>query len=372
MGLYLHIPFCRSKCFYCGFYSLASLQLKEAYLKALLLEMPLRREKQWETPFDTLYFGGGTPSYLDCFDLEMLLNQLGKTYRFTSNLEASIEVNPEDVTKEKLHGLKKMGFNRITFGVQSFDDHILKRINRNHTAGQALHAIETAKSCGFDNLGLDLIVGLPGSNMKNLERELKMANDLEMDHISVYILSLDSNSVFEKLSEKGKFKPLDEEQIIAQYLYVSDFLKDKGYDHYEISNFAKNSKYSRHNVSYWQQKPYLGLGVAAHSYDLVSRQWNVPYIKKYIDGLNNGHLEFEREVLTEDNKFNEYLMTNLRTMWGIDMAYLKENYHKGWKAIEHRLEYYETQGLAKREGERWRLTERAWLVSDDIFSELFM
>ena len=372
MGLYIHIPFCRNKCFYCGFYSVASLQLKEAYLKALLQEMDIRKREGWDTPFETLYLGGGTPSYLACSELEKLLDKTYRIWGWAPSIEASIEMNPEDVTKEKLHGYKQLGFNRLTLGVQSFNDQILKRINRNHSALQARKAVEMAKDGGFDNVGIDLIIGLPGSSIKQLEEDLKIVTSLEIDHISVYILSLDSNSVFEKLSAKGKFKPLHEEELIEQYLWTSNYLKDIGYEHYEISNFAKNFKYSKHNTSYWQQKPYMGLGVAAHSYDLNARQWNVSHLKSYIEGLNEGVLHFEKEILTEENKFNEYLMTNLRTMWGIDLTYLRDSYPRGWERIISKLGEYESKGLAIGEGNRWRLTERAWLVSDSIFMDLFM
>ena len=185
-------------------------------------------------------------------------------------------------------------------------------------------------------------------------------------------LSLDSNSVFEKLSMKGKYQPLDENELIQQYLWASNYLKEAGYEHYEISNFAKNFKYSKHNTSYWQQKSYLGVGAAAHSYDLNSRQWNVSHIKRYIEGLSNGVLYSEKETLTDENKFNEYMMTNLRTMWGIDLLYLQSVYPKNWESVSSKLQRYESKGLALREGNRWRLTEAAWLISDDIFVELFM
>lgn len=372
MGLYIHIPFCRSKCFYCGFYSVASLQLKESYLKALLLEMDMRKEYCQEKMSDTLYFGGGTPSYLATRELEMIMNQIDKIWDVNEILEVSIEVNPEDATVEKLTELQGLGFNRITIGVQSFDDRILKRIHRNHTANQGIQAVEKAKACGFTNIGIDLIIGLPGSDIRSLERDFEIVRDLDISHVSVYILSLDSNSVFEKLSVKGRFESLDEEKVIKHYLWVSDYLKSIGYEHYEISNFAKEFKYSHHNVSYWQQKPYIGLGAAAHSYDLLSRQWNVAHLKKYIDSLNKGYLDFEKEILTEENKFNEYLMTNLRTMWGIDEEYLRVNYPIWWEKVEKKINIYESQGIFRRVGKRRRLVEQAWLVSDRIFGELFV
>lgn len=372
MGVYVHIPFCRNKCFYCGFYSVASMQLKTAYVKALLNEIGRRKEYLKENKVSTLYFGGGTPSYLDEVELEMIMDKIHKTWSIDKDAEYSIEVNPEDATLAKLTGLHRLGVNRLTIGVQSFHDDILKRINRTHDVKQAKQAIENAKVGGFDNIGIDLIIGLPGSNLMDLEQDLKNVRDLDINHVSVYILSLDSNSVFEKLSEKGKFQPLDDDLLAEQYLLVSDYLKSIGYEHYEISNFAKNSKYSRHNTSYWQQKPYVGLGASAHSYDLVSRQWNVAHLKKYIDSLNNGFLDYEKELLTRSDQFNEYLMTNFRTMWGINPHDLKNKYPDWWDQLEKKLIGYEQLGLMQISEDKIRLTERGWLLSDGIFSELFV
>ncbi|MDE5610756.1 MAG: radical SAM family heme chaperone HemW [Odoribacter sp.] len=371
-GVYVHIPFCRSKCFYCGFYSIASMRLKDDYLKALLMEMELRKDYLSSREVATLYFGGGTPSCLDEVELKMVCDKIRETWLIQPDAECSIEVNPEDATPQKLAGFRRLGFNRITIGIQSFNDDVLKRINRTHTAEQAVRAVEMAKVSGFDNIGIDLIIGLPGSDVAELKRDLRKADDLEVDHISVYMLSVDSQSVFEKLSEKGRFQPLDDDLLAEQYLMVSDYLKGRGYEHYEISNFAKNAKYSRHNTSYWQQKPYIGLGAAAHSYDLISRQWNIAHVRKYINGLNNNVLNFEKEELTDSNRYNECLMTNLRTMWGIDLHYLKNTFSAYWDGLTERLEAYEARELMKTEGGRIRMTERGWLLSDGIFSELFV
>ncbi|MDE7373838.1 MAG: radical SAM family heme chaperone HemW [Odoribacter sp.] len=371
-GIYVHIPFCRSKCFYCGFYSVASMRLKEYYLKALLREMELRKDYLPEREVATLYFGGGTPSCLDEAELEMVCDKMRGIWSIRADAECSIEVNPEDATPQKLAGFRRLGFNRITIGVQSFNDNVLKQINRTHTAEQAVRAVEMAKESGVDNIGIDLIIGLPGSDVAELKRDLRNAGDLEVDHISVYMLSVDSQSVFEKLSEKGRFQPLDDDLLAEQYLMMSDYLKGRGYEHYEISNFAKNAKYSRHNTSYWQQKPYIGLGAAAHSYDQVSRQWNVAHIRKYVDGLNNNTLYFEKEELTNLDRYNEYLMTNFRTVWGIDLPYLKSAYPAQWDGLSEKLEGYVARGLMKTDGGRIRMTERGWLLSDGIFSELFV
>lgn len=372
MGIYVHIPFCRNKCFYCGFYSVASLQLKDAYIKALCREIELRKDYLPEKDMTTLYFGGGTPSYLDESELELVVDKIHKIWTLDERSERSIEINPEDVTSDKLTAFRNLGFNRLTIGIQSFNDSVLKRINRTHSASQAIQSVERAMAFGFDNIGIDLIIGLPGSHLKDLEYDLNMINHLGIAHISVYILSIDSNSVFQKLSEKGKFKPQDDDALAEQYLMVSEYLKNMGYEHYEISNFARNSKYSRHNTSYWQQKPYIGLGASAHSYDLQSRQWNVSHLKHYIDSLNNNQLSFEKEILTSEDQFNEYIMTNFRTMWGIEPDYLSRTFPEWWRSIQPKLDLYLEQGLLIPQEHRLRMTERGWLVSDGLFSELFV
>lgn len=371
MGIYVHIPFCRSKCYYCGFYSVSSFQFKDVYIQALMREIELRKEYLPQKEVSTLYFGGGTPSILSESELGMIVSTIHKTWNLSSLQEASIEMNPEDVCPEKLVALRKLGFNRLTIGVQSFNDAVLKRINRTHDSRKALQAIENAVKSGFDNIGIDLIIGLPGSTMRDLEYELETVSSLGIDHISVYILSVDSNSVFDKLSEKGKFQTQDDDVLADQYLMVSEYLKRLGYEHYEISNFAKNLKYSRHNMSYWQQKPYIGLGASAHSFDLHSRQWNAANINTYIKDISKGSLYFEKEVLTGIDKFNEYMMTNFRTSWGINTGYLSRDYPEWWVKAERKIALLCQAGLMLRLGDRIRMTERGWLVSDRIFTDLF-
>ncbi len=371
-GIYVHIPFCRSKCFYCGFYSVASLQLKEAYIKALCREMELRKEYLPEGPVSTLYFGGGTPSCLEEGELAGIMAGMDRYWDLSALRECSLEMNPEDADESKLRAFRRLGVNRLTIGVQSFDDTVLKRVNRTHSARQALEAIDKAHRSGFDNVGIDLIIGLPGSTPDDLLRELEMVKTLDISHISVYILSIDSNTVFEKLSERGKFSPQDNDLLAEQYLMMSDFLKNIGYEHYEISNFARDFKYSRHNTSYWQQVPYLGLGAAAHSYDGVSRQWNISHLKRYIDGLGEGVLLFDKEEIDDRDRFNEYLMTNFRTMWGIDTGCLAAAFPGWWGEVSRKFGGYVERGLMLEEGGRMRLTERGWLLSDGICSDLFV
>lgn len=373
MGIYVHIPFCRNKCFYCGFYSVASLQWREAYIQALCREMEWRKNYLPTNKVASLYFGGGTPSLFSKEELEVIVHKIHKTWTFDADAEYSIEMNPEDVTPDKLNVLKHLGFNRITIGVQSFNNDILKRINRKHTGQMAIEAVERAVQSGFPNTGIDLIIGLPGDSPEDLESDLKVVSSLPISHISVYILSIDSNSVFEKLSQKGKFRAQEDDVLADSYLMISEYLKNIGFEHYEISNFAKDSRYSLHNTSYWQQLPYIGLGAAAHSYNGSSRQWNVANVKTYIESINKGFLDFEKEELTLKDKYNEYLMTNFRTYWGINRNDLIQMQSLWWENTERKIQSYIRQGLMEINSDgRIRMTESGWLLSDAVLAELFV
>ncbi len=372
MGIYVHVPFCRSKCYYCGFYSLASSSWKKEYVEALVREIRMRKNYLGGEPVRTLYFGGGTPSWLAADELEAIVAALEEHFGLGAVTEQTLEANPEDVVTEKLRLWKDLGFNRLSMGIQSFNEEVLRRMNRAHSSQQAIQAVERAARCGFENISIDLMIGFPGDDCRNWQEELKEVNYLPVSHVSVYMLSIDSNTVFEKLWRKGQFKPLDEDAMADQYLWVSGYLKSIGFEHYEISNFAKNSKYSVHNTSYWQQKKYIGFGPAAHSFDLVSRQWNVAHLKNYIDALNRGCLDFEKELLTEKDQYNEYLMTNLRTRWGISPAYLQARFPEFWKTAVSKWPLYEKNGWVRTDERRICLTEKGWLVSDELFRELFI
>lgn len=372
MGVYVHIPFCRSKCFYCGFYSLASTRLKAEFVNAFCREVDLRKDYLSCNKVETLYFGGGTPSYLTVNEIGKMVQKLETEYHFAPFAERTIEMNPEDITTEKLAGLREMGFNRLSIGIQSFNDIVLKRINRNHTSREALEAVKKAMEGGFDNIGIDMIVGLPGYTTEDVEKDLQIVSSLGIQHISVYILSIDSNSVFQKLLEKGKFKPDNDDELAKRWQIVSDYLQDIGFEHYEISNFARDGKYARHNTSYWQQKEYIGFGPSAHSYNIHSRQWNVSNLKTYIDSLSNSLLKFDKEELSCKDKYNEYVMTNLRTMWGADLNFLSGQRGEGQEILERKINLYIERGYAVVEKGRLRLTEQGWLISDGIFSDLFI
>ena len=372
MGIYVHVPFCRSKCFYCGFYSVASLKLKEAYLGAIGREIDSRRDYLPEGNVRTLYFGGGTPSYLEQEDLKRIVRKLEENYSFMPRAERTIELNPEDLTREKLESIKELGFNRLSVGVQSFSDERLKQINRTHSGRQAVEGITPAASMGFDNISMDLMIGLPGQIGEELLADVDVASRLPVSHLSVYMLSIDSNTVFEFMVKQGKFKLEDEEVIAKRYQQVCERLKELGFEHYEISNFARDGKYSVHNTSYWQQKPYIGFGPSAHSYDLRSRQWNTANLKTYIDSLDSGGLSFEKEELTMVDLYNEYVMTNLRTMWGVKKERLQGDYAVFWNQVQDQLQKYLKSGDLLEERGRFRISESGWVVSDAILSDLFV
>ena len=351
MGIYVHVPFCRSKCFYCGFYSVAYLPRQE---------------------MNTLYFGGGTPSYLERGELERIIRKLEENYSFIPGMERTIELNPEDLMPEKLQGIKDLGFNRLSIGVQSFSDEQLKRINRTHSACQAIDGIALAAGMGFDNISMDLIIGLPGQTEEELLGDVEKASCLPIEHLSVYMLSIDPNTVFEHMVKRGEFRLEDEEVIAGRYQRVCERLKELGFEHYEISNFARNGKYSRHNISYWQQRPYIGFGPSAHSYDLHSRQWNTANLKTYIDHLNEGTLSFEKEELKPVDLYNEYVMTGLRTMWGVEKQKLEGDYTMFWEQVRDQVLKYESSGDLVEEGGRWKISETGWVISDAILSDLFV
>jgi len=350
----------------------ASLKLKEAYLAAVEQEIDLRQGYLPEGKVRTLYFGGGTPSCLERGDLERIVKKLEERYVFVPGAERTIELNPEDLTRDKLEGIKEMGFNRLSVGVQSFSDERLKRVNRTHSGRQAIEGIALAASMGFDNISMDLIIGLPGQAEDELLADVDTASRLPVSHLSVYMLSIDSNTVFEYMVKQGTLRPENEEVVAGRYGQVCERLRALGFEHYEISNFARDGKYSVHNTSYWQQKSYIGFGPSAHSYDLHSRQWNTANLKAYIDGLDAGRLVFEKEELTTRDLYNEYVMTNLRTMWGMDLREVERLFGECWKSGQEQVVKFLASGdLVVRDG-RLRMSEAGWVISDLIMSDLFV
>ena len=371
IGIYAHVPFCRSKCFYCGFYSVAAMGWKGECVGGMEREIALRSGYLPTRRAETLYFGGGTPSCLEREELERLVVALERQYAFAEGAERTIEVNPEDLTESRLLAFQELGFNRLSVGVQSFSDERLRQVNRRHTGRQAVAGVRLAAEMGFKNIGVDLMIGLPGQTEEELERDLETVGRLPVTHLSVYMLSIDAGTVFERMVARGEFRLEDEEVTAARYATVCRRAAEMGFEHYEVSNFARGGRYSRHNMAYWQGRPYVGFGPSAHSYDGRSRHWNVANVRRYVEGVERGEGWFEREVLGEDDLYNEFVMTGLRTKWGIDAGEAEKRFGRQWERAQGRLASYVASGDVERVGNRLRLTEAGWLVSDMVMADLF-
>jgi len=370
-SIYVHIPFCHSKCYYCGFHSVASLKDKTEMLKAIIEELALRKDYLNKEEIQSIYFGGGTPSILAASDINAILLKIKELHKISDEVEITIEANPEDLNKEYLEALRHTGINRISIGIQCLFDDILLFINRRHSSEEAIEAIHLAKKCGFDNISIDLIYGIPGLDSHKWGKTLKIVEDLPITHLSAYCLSIDDNTVFEHRLRKGDFIPLSDEECEDQYDTLTKWAKSNSFKHYEISNFCKDDHYSRHNNAYWQQKAYLGIGPGAHSYNKETRQWNFSNNKKYLDRIKRGTLPIEIEHLSKDDRFNEYVMTSLRTIWGIDKQIILQDF--GIKYYNHILEAIKAHSKhVKIEENSISLSEEGMFVSNDIISDIFI
>lgn len=378
-GIYIHIPFCRQACHYCNFHFSVSQRHKAAFLDCLLKEIEMRKDffgkpqdQAGKYRLDSIYLGGGTPSILGIEELNRIFKRLSEFYDFDQSAEITLEANPDDLTFEKLEALRQTPINRLSIGIQSFHAADLKYMNRVHRPGQAFYAIENALKLGFENLTIDLIYGTPTMNdlqwKENLERTLAFG----IQHISAYALTVEPKTALDVFIRRGQAKPVEEEQSARQFEIMVDLLARQGYQHYEISNFALQGKYSKHNLSYWTGKPYLGLGPSAHSFRGTERSWNPPNTTKYIRSISQGNLPLESEQLTPAQRYDEYLMTSLRTMWGCDLKKVKE----GWgeekrKEIENQSLRFIDQGLMIRKDSHLILTEKGRLFADRIAGDLF-
>lgn len=365
-GIYLHIPFCKQACHYCNFHFTTSLLRKNELVSALLEEMELQKDYLGGETVETIYFGGGTPSLLDTCDCRVLLEKLRNIFPVSADAEITLEANPDDITKEKLAGWKETGINRLSIGIQSFFDEDLVWMNRAHTAAEAVNSLQLALE-NFQNITIDLIYGLPGLTNERWKKNVDMAINLRIPHLSCYALTVEPKTPLKKLIGLGKVPDVDPGRQSEQFLLLMEWMEEAGYEHYEISNFAKPGFRSLHNSSYWQGKKYLGLGPSAHSYDLNSRQWNIPNNLSYIDAVRKKTLAVEKEILTPTQKINEYIMTSLRTMEGLDLKMIGDRK----PGMEKKIEKFESRGLLKNEGDHLVLTREGKLFADGIAGELF-
>ena len=369
-GIYIHIPFCKQRCNYCAFYSTTLYNIRERYVDALCKEIAMRKEYAGSAAIETIYFGGGTPSTLTMEQLQHICDTIYSTHNVSPTAEVTIECNPDDLTPHFLAQLKQLPFNRISMGVQSFNDMQLKRLGRRHNADKARQAVKNAREAGYDNISIDLIFALPGSTIADWEHDLDSAIALHPHHLSAYNLTYEEGTPLHRALERGDFSELSEEENIEQFQMLIAKLKQAGYRHYEISNFALPGCESRHNSSYWNDTPYIGLGAAAHSYDGTSRQWNIADIQEYIKGMESGSPNFEIEELTEEERYNDTILTRLRTAKGIPLEWMKEKFSARLNSyMRHIADKEIALGNLKEEDGHLSLTEKGIFISDAIIRE---
>ncbi|KXX67375.1 radical SAM family heme chaperone HemW [Flammeovirga sp. SJP92] len=374
-GIYLHIPFCKQACHYCDFHFSTSLKTKDLVLESMIAEIEMQKEFL-SKKIQTIYFGGGTPSILSTYELGKLLDSIHKNFIVDNdNLELTLEANPDDLTSPKLKELSSLGVNRLSIGLQSFHEPHLKLMNRAHNAEESKQCVKLAQDAGFSNLTIDLIYGIPAPNHSIWKKDLETALELDVPHISSYCLTVEQKTALGKWAKTGKFKPAEDEFAAEQFEYLVETLKQNGYEQYEISNFAKEGFYSKHNSAYWQGKPYLGIGPGAHSFDGKKlRQYNVSNNPKYYKSILEHHqLDCEVEHLTRRDGINEYLLTTLRTSWGCNIEHLKEVYQFDlMKEKEKELEKMDASGWLVWKGNKLILSESGKLFADQISSDLFL
>jgi oxygen-independent coproporphyrinogen-3 oxidase len=372
-GIYIHIPFCKQKCHYCNFFSVATARWKDEFIQALLKEIEFRRGYLEGEPVSTIYLGGGTPSLLPPDDLKRIFDHIYRHFPVYQDAEITLEANPDDVTEIIAREWKKTPVNRLSIGVQSFFDDDLQYLCRVHNAGQSRHAIDNARNAGFDNLTIDLIYGIPTLTDENWAKNLEYFFSLNIPHLSAYSLTVEEKTPLDLLIKKGKYAPPDEQQSIRHFKILLEQARANGFIHYEISNFAKPGFYSRHNSLYWLGGHYLGLGPSAHSYNGHSRQWNVSNITKYIQLDDFQTTVQEKEVLTPDQQYNEYVMTSLRTMWGCDTVHILNVFGKDYEShFILNAKQYMDKGHIYKEGTKYFLTDEGKLFADGIAADLFI
>jgi oxygen-independent coproporphyrinogen III oxidase len=372
-GIYIHIPYCKKLCFYCDFYHVLSSDDNKDFIDSLLKEVVLRQDYLGTESISTIYFGGGTPSLFSIKEIESILSKINKLFIIEENCEITIELNPEDVTKTYITSLKKLNINRISLGIQSWRDSDLKMLNRRHDSSRAASALTETIKAGFENVTVDLIYGIPGMTVEDWVSNLDLTFSYDIKHLSAYHLTIEKGTVFGKMLEKGLISEIEEEESTLHFNTLIEKAESAGFVHYEISNFGKPGYISVHNSNYWKQVAYLGLGPSAHSFNGYSRQWNTRDLKKYIKAINSGTTFFEREELDIKKRFNEYIMTSLRTMWGIDLDYVEKMFEKeGYDYVVNLSGKFKNYGMIMQEKNRLILTNQGKIISDNIISDFMM
>ncbi|TKG93513.1 radical SAM family heme chaperone HemW [Puteibacter caeruleilacunae] len=369
-GIYLHIPFCKSKCHYCDFHKSTSLYDKSLIIKTLKTELTKRVDYIKGEVVNTIYLGGGTPSLLSIEELTDILNHIGGLFEISRDAEVTLEANPDDLTKAYCRELRSIGFNRLSIGIQSFQQDDLAIMNRRHSAEQARQAVQIAQQEGFSNISIDLIYGLPNMTTERWKMNLEEAFKLNIQHISAYHLTYHQGTLFYDYLKQGKIKQVPEDDSFKQFEMLIEQAKEYGFIHYEISNFALEGYYSKHNSSYWLGEKYLGIGPSAHSFDGVSRQWNVANNNEYISAIAQDKSYFEIEKLSDDDRFNDYIITSLRTIWGLSIKHIQEKFGDRYvKHVDSMVRKYAHSGDIIKEGDSIKLTTKGLFISDQLMME---
>jgi oxygen-independent coproporphyrinogen-3 oxidase len=370
-GIYLHIPFCKKACHYCNFHFSTSLRLKDDLVSALCREIELRREYLGSKVLSSIYFGGGTPSILEKMDLKRIFDTLSENYYWNDHTEITLEANPDDLTLTKIKDLKQLGVNRLSIGIQSFFDSDLQWMNRAHTSDEAINSIRHAQDVGITNLTVDLIYGSPYTTHDMWHANIDKVLSMGIQHVSAYCLTVEEKTALHHMIKKGSFQTPDQDHANEQYAYLIDTLTKNGFEHYEISNFAKPAYRAIHNTSYWQGAKYIGIGPSAHSFDGRTRSWNLANNKKYIDTIAAGKLPMETELLTPAMLYNEYVMTGLRTSWGIDLPHIQAIHLDFGLYFEKNITKHLERRLVTAHEGQYILTHEGKFFADQIAMDLF-
>ncbi|MEO6290011.1 MAG: radical SAM family heme chaperone HemW [Ginsengibacter sp.] len=373
-GIYIHIPFCRQACHYCNFHFSTSFTLKDEMIEALKKEIFLSKDDNYRNQeiIETIYFGGGTPSLLDKRAIEDLLSAIKNNFTINPRAEITFEANPDDINSENLKTWKEAGINRLSIGIQSFIERDLEWMNRIHSAADAEACIFKVKDAGFGNFSVDLIYGIPSLSKDEWRGNVQKIINLGAPHVACYALTVEHGTALEKMINLKKKANVDLDEQAKQFLLLVEWMQDAGYEHYEISNFAKPGFRSRHNSSYWRGNSYIGIGPSAHSYSGKSRKWNIANNALYIQSIKQNVIPFEEEILTKTQRLNEYIMTSLRTMEGLDLRFIENNFSvRDSSRIENDAKIYINKNIMIVNNGNLILTEQGKLFADGIASDLF-
>lgn len=370
-GLYIHIPFCKKACHYCNFHFSTSLKNRKKIISSMIKEIEIK-SIGYEDLIETIYFGGGTPSLLSIIEIDSLIKAVIDNFKISKKPEITLEANPDDLNTSKLKELSNSLINRLSIGIQSFNDQDLKLMNRSHNSFDSINCIDNSLKY-FDNISIDLIYGMPNSNLISWEKNLNLALNWDLNHISAYALTVEPKTALEKYIQKEIILPLDEEFVYDQFNLMYDKLSDLNYINYELSSFAKKGYFSKNNSGYWLGKKYVGIGPSSHSFDGFSRSWNVSNNKLYVSDIKNNKMYHQKEKLTHIDQYNEYIMTGLRTMWGISLSNLQEKFGKKIENhfVKKSKKFIESK-LLIIENDLIKTSKKGKFLSDGIASELFL